>query len=666
MKHVQIGARLPRRQITMLSLTLCALLLILSQVALVQAKPPGNDAFRRTWEHTDKPVTDGVVARTWMWGPEAFTDVIPEEYAESPNGTRQVQYFDKSRMEITHPKAVDDGLWYVTNGLLVMELVTGRMQTGDATFEERTSAEINVAGDPDDMAAPTYATFLNLMFAPAYTLDSVIALRTDRDGNISPDPALATYGVTAAHHVELTGFDHQIASPFWAFMNQTSIVYVDGEYITDALFENPYYATGYPIAEAFWATVKVDGSAKDVLIQCFERRCLTYTPANDPGWQVEAGNVGQHYYAWRYTDQPEEPIPVPTEPATETPLASATTPATDTPTATATSTPIPTNTPDSGNAPILTPIATNTPTRTATPTPTSTSTPTRTATPRATSTSEATNTPAPTRTATSPSGPTPDQGESYETGRASKTPWSGHWWPFKESSSPNLYDEGRTLSKYDQYVEATRGNNPGAREWEMSNHYGGASWWGHCQAWAAASISEPQPHAVTKEDIAFTQDEVEGLLTELYFSPGAIIMGKQCDDCAKGSAEYNDVTPADFDRIMRDAMGKQKKNVIMDLDPGTQIWNYPAYEYKRFSTVSGDTEQVSMLVTFATPKVNVSGVSPDTITLTYTLRAGTSGQWTGNSVYEHPDFIWTMTSRVGVSNRANPKVIYSIVKEIAQ
>jgi hypothetical protein len=46
--------------------------------------------------------------------------------------------------------------------------------------------------------------------------------------------------------------------------------------------------------------VKVDGRYKDVLVQCFERRCLTYTPTNPDGWKVEAGNVGQHYYAWRY------------------------------------------------------------------------------------------------------------------------------------------------------------------------------------------------------------------------------------------------------------------------------------------------------------------------------------------------------------------------------
>ncbi len=60
------------------------------------------------------------------------------------------------------------------------------------------------------------------------------------------------------------------------------------------------YATGFPITEAYWTYAKVDGAIRDVLFQCFQRRCLTYTPSNDPGWQVEAGNVGQHYYRWRY------------------------------------------------------------------------------------------------------------------------------------------------------------------------------------------------------------------------------------------------------------------------------------------------------------------------------------------------------------------------------
>jgi hypothetical protein len=29
-------------------------------------------------------------------------------------------------------------------------------------------------------------------------------------------------------------------------------------------------------------------------MQCFERRCLTYTPGNSGGFATEAGNFGQH------------------------------------------------------------------------------------------------------------------------------------------------------------------------------------------------------------------------------------------------------------------------------------------------------------------------------------------------------------------------------------
>ncbi|MEZ4572086.1 MAG: hypothetical protein R2849_17530 [Thermomicrobiales bacterium] len=56
---------------------------------------------------------------------------MTRSYADSPGGSRQVQYFDKSRMEINDPGGDTEELWYVTNGLLVVELMTGRMQTGD-------------------------------------------------------------------------------------------------------------------------------------------------------------------------------------------------------------------------------------------------------------------------------------------------------------------------------------------------------------------------------------------------------------------------------------------------------------------------------------------------------------------------------------------------------
>jgi hypothetical protein len=116
-----------------------AVLLVLGGAVLqVRADGPGNDHFARRWARTDQPVADGTTKRTWIWGPEATTGILDEEYAESPGGTRQVQYFDKSRMELNDPTGDPGSPFYVTNGLLVIELMTGRMQLGDDTFDQRT------------------------------------------------------------------------------------------------------------------------------------------------------------------------------------------------------------------------------------------------------------------------------------------------------------------------------------------------------------------------------------------------------------------------------------------------------------------------------------------------------------------------------------------------
>jgi hypothetical protein len=311
-----------------------------------QAIAPHSGAIERTWARTDKPVADGQAVRSWIWGQDAFTDAIPESYEQSPGGVRMVQYYDKSRMEITDPEAVDDGVWYVSNGLLVVELTSGRVQTGHNRYEEREPAVVNVAGDPNDVTGPTYATIATVRDEAPWGAGSVITARINRAGGITDDPSLAGYNVTAAELVDIEGIVHRVAAPFWAFMNSSGVVYENGQFITDQLFENAYYATGYPITEAYWANVKVGGTPRDVLMQCFERRCLTYTPGNDPAWQVEMGNVGRHYFTWRYGDTP---------PATATPTA--TRPA---PSATATaSRPVPTAT---ATATSPAPTATATPT----------------------------------------------------------------------------------------------------------------------------------------------------------------------------------------------------------------------------------------------------------------------------------------------------------------
>jgi hypothetical protein len=252
-----------------------------------------HSAWHQTWQREDRPVSAGE-SRTWLWGPEFF-DARVELYDQSPGGYRAVRYFDKSRMEITNPAGDRDSEWYVTNGLLVVELITGQMQVGDDRFVERNPAQVPVAGDQDDPNSPTYATLQDLLHAPPIDPGQEITATLDADGNIGDG---GPGEVFAEEYVDAT--NHTVADVFWEYLNSTGAIW-DGQQIAEGqLFQPTFFATGFPITEAYWTEVRVGGDERDVLLQCFERRCLTYTPDNPEGWRVEMGNVGRHYHDWRY------------------------------------------------------------------------------------------------------------------------------------------------------------------------------------------------------------------------------------------------------------------------------------------------------------------------------------------------------------------------------
>lgn len=261
-------------------------------------------AYAETWLPEDEPVMSYQAQRTWLWGPHAF-DLRTEPYADTENGQRLVAYYDKARMEINDPYGDRDSEWYVANGLLVNELISGMMQVGDGAFEQREPAEEPVAGDPDAAQGPTYASFNGLTGAPPLDEGATIVQTVDRAGDVGQDEGVAEYGVTAEEYIPET--EHRIASVFWDYLNSSGILRQQGQYIQGQIFTPTFFATGFPVTEAYWADVVVAGEEQDVLVQCFERRCLTYTPANDQGWRVEMGNVGRHYYQWRYGTYPAGP-----------------------------------------------------------------------------------------------------------------------------------------------------------------------------------------------------------------------------------------------------------------------------------------------------------------------------------------------------------------------
>jgi hypothetical protein len=254
-------------------------------------------SFDGAWGPADQPVALGLTNRTWLWGPTPFATGF-EDYEQAGQGKRLVRYFDKARMEITHPTGDRDDPWYVTNGLLTMELITGRVQVGDNVFIQRMPANIVVAGDLDDVLAPTYADFTAQLGAQPGLTGTLINQQLAASGVVAPVDALAAYGVTYAWLAPET--NHQIASVFWSYLNSQGPVLNGEELIYGPLFNPTFFATGLPVTEPYWTWVEVGSVRQDVLVQCFERRCLTYTPANAPDWQVEMGNVGQHYYQWRY------------------------------------------------------------------------------------------------------------------------------------------------------------------------------------------------------------------------------------------------------------------------------------------------------------------------------------------------------------------------------
>jgi hypothetical protein len=262
------------------------------------AEQIGNDAFRRVWERQDRPVTEQISGRSWTWGPEPISPPIREALVEAPEGMRLVQYFDKSRMEINDPTADPNATWYVTNGLLPIELMTGRMQVGYNQFEWRLPAKVSAIGDPGQF--PTYADLLRLYQSPGAVNPS--DLNMPATGMITGDGRIISFTEYRSdlNTVIMMGpNNHGVARAFLDFMNQQGTVYVNGWYVRGQVYD-PLFVFGLPVTGAYWVRSKVGGVERPILFQVFERRVLTYNPANPPAFRVEMGNVGQHYYLWRY------------------------------------------------------------------------------------------------------------------------------------------------------------------------------------------------------------------------------------------------------------------------------------------------------------------------------------------------------------------------------
>jgi hypothetical protein len=290
--------------------------------------------FQETWERYDRPVFFGEARRSFTWGNQV-SQGFEEEYLEGPNGRHLVQYFDKSRMEINNPNADRNNPFFVTNGLLALDMIRGQFQVGDATFEDAPQGPAQIPfGDLDDTSAesPTYASFRSVLGAAPVPSGQPITATLNRAGQVGgpvDSRGVVSRGPIAGFGEGTT--NHSVASVFLDFLQQTGPVFEGGQNRNESVFTPLVFVTGLPISEAYWARVEVGAGTRDVLIQCFERRCLTYAPTNEPAFQVELANTGLQYFQYRYrTAAPVPPTMTPVPPTTTPTATPSPTPPADT------------------------------------------------------------------------------------------------------------------------------------------------------------------------------------------------------------------------------------------------------------------------------------------------------------------------------------------------
>ena len=264
-----------------------------------------DPAFETVWYRSDQVVASKLVDRSWLWGPRGRM-ARAESYVQIEGGLRQVQYFDKARMEVSDPAGNRSSRWFVTTGLLVAEMVTGRVQIGNNEFVDHLPARIPVAGDENDSFSPSYASFRPVVTTKAEDRSGQKVLEViNSDGIVTQLNQEVAPGTQLAYYAAETG--HNIPQVFWNYMHMQGLVQEGNRTRSDTIIDW-VFTLGYPISEPYWMTIRVGGVQRNVLVQLFQRRVLTYNPANPPNWQVEMGNVGRHYYQWRYgVELPGEP-----------------------------------------------------------------------------------------------------------------------------------------------------------------------------------------------------------------------------------------------------------------------------------------------------------------------------------------------------------------------
>jgi len=256
--------------------------------------------------------------------------------------------------------------------------------------------------------------------------------------------------------------------------------------------------------------------------------------------------------------------------------------------------------------------------------------------------------------------------DGQEQAAAEITPWSGYWWPIRD---------GQLLIPLGKYDRLT---GQQAAAWERENNPPGPDvprWFGYCHAWSAASMLEPEPRgnrtvAAASARVSLDIGDQKGLLTACHTEDLANSWGDRFGD-DQGSEDPQDLRPDLLWRLLKLHLGQQGVPLVLDVEAGEQVWNYPVYEYQiSYGPADGGLYRGSLTLLMADdgvpPAYRGTKVRKQTCGFSFQMRNGNvvmgSGRWVGPSQKDHPDFAWYPYQAVS----ANPEVQYPKVQNLVR
>jgi hypothetical protein len=225
-------------------------------------------------------------------------------------------------------------------------------------------------------------------------------------------------------------------------------------------------------------------------------------------------------------------------------------------------------------------------------------------------------------------------------------PWRGYWWPYSAGRLHTGSDS--PLAKYDEFVNARAPfRRAESQQWEADHQGSGATWAGHCHAWAAASILEAEPKtpvfdAVT--NLNFKVSDQKAYLSIQQSCPKIAFFGTRFD--GEPGDVREDVDPITFHKVLTTFIGGLGKPVLVDTMIDRPIQNSVISGYTMATVELGPGRwHVSTDVTlhlYDHELVEEPGVARTMLSrfayYVYTDEAGevVSAKWSS----KNPDFLW--------------------------